>query len=470
MPAVDGNRWWASSPWTWDWNAEIAENQSNVDTDWHATENRSTGILRNSINRQNTYGAISLLNYAMNDALELQFGVDWRTAGIEHAREVRDLLGGDYFINMADDNYPNGRIRKLGDIIAYHNETTVDWLGFYAQGSYTQGPINAYGMIGQSSISYSYQDHFTINDKKIEADAIGAMQVKGGLMYDMSDNMSIYANYGVVEKPPIMDNVIYYDGTVASNPMNETFNSYEGGVNYGSEKVSAKVSYFNTQWNDRNQTKSVTTGQGSSGDTDVIFLTGVDHRQTSINNEVSAQPMKMLKLDYSASFGTYKFTGDAEGNYQEYTETGTKQTHYTYALDGLYVGDMPQTGMSVSATLTPIKGLYLQGTMWSYDKNYADWSPAAREVKGSATDRVQVWEAPAYNRMDLHAYYNLPMSIGGANFQLFAHVFNLTDALYIQDATDNSQYNAWDDDHDADSAEVFFGRPRYMNMGLTVRF
>ena len=152
----------------------------------------------------------------------------------------------------------------------------MDWLGFYAQGSYTQGPINAYGMIGQSSISYSYQDHFTINDKKIEADAIGAMQVKGGLMYDMSDNMSIYANYGVVEKPPIMDNVIYYDGTVASNPMNETFNSYEGGVNYGSGKVSAKVSYFNTQWNDRNQTKSVTTGQGSSGDTDVIFLTGVD--------------------------------------------------------------------------------------------------------------------------------------------------------------------------------------------------
>jgi hypothetical protein len=54
--------------------------------------------------------------------------------------------------------------------------------------------------------------------------------------------------------------------------------------------------------------------------------------------------------------------------------------------------------------------------------------------------------------------------------QAFLHVFNLTDAVYIQDAVDNSQYNAWDSDHDADSAEVFFGRPRYMNMGLTVRF
>ena len=112
VPAVAGNAWYRSSPWTWDWNAEIAENSSNVDANWHATENRSTGILRNSINRQSTLGAISKLNYVLNDALELQFGVDWRTAGIEHAREVRDLLGGDYFINTADKNYPNGRIRK----------------------------------------------------------------------------------------------------------------------------------------------------------------------------------------------------------------------------------------------------------------------------------------------------------------------------------------------------------------------
>ena len=33
-----------------------------------------------------------------------------------------------------------------------------------------------------------------------------------------------------------------------------------------------------TDWQDRNLTKSVTTGQGSSGDTDVIFLTGVDQK------------------------------------------------------------------------------------------------------------------------------------------------------------------------------------------------
>ena len=105
-----------------------------------------------------------------------------------------------------------------------------------------------------------------------------------------------------------------------------------------------------------------------------------------------------------------------------------------------------------------------------YDKNYADWSPAAREMSGGTADRDQVWMAPSYSKIDLHAYYNLPMQIAGANLQVFAHVFNLTDETYIQDATDNSQYNAWDKDHDADSAEVFFGTPQYFNVGLTVRF
>ena len=56
----------------WDWDAEIAQNSANVDSAWSETENRSTGILRNSINRQNTYGLISKLNYDVNDELEVQ--------------------------------------------------------------------------------------------------------------------------------------------------------------------------------------------------------------------------------------------------------------------------------------------------------------------------------------------------------------------------------------------------------------
>jgi len=475
FPAVDGNAWYASSPWTWDWNGEIAENSANVDSAWSDTENRSTGILRNSINRQNTYGLISKLNYDVNDDLEVQVGIDWRTAGIEHAREVRDLLGGDYYVDFADANASDGKVVKLGDIIAYHNETTVDWLGGFVQGKYNTEKFNLYGMGGLSTIGYTYHDHFAVEADVVEADAITTYQVKGGGVYNLDDRMSGFVNAGYVQKPPILDNVIAYDGTVASNPDNEKFTSFEFGGKYRSGNVDLKLSSYNTQWKDRNLTKSVETGQGDSGDTDIIYLKGVNQSHTGWEVESKVALHEMVDLDLALSKGTWKFDGDATGDYQEmeYNEegqvVGQMTTQYEYALDGLKVGDMPQTAYVGGLTLKPIEGLSIQGLYRMYADNYADWSPDSREVDGDE-DRTQVWKAPDYSKLDLHLSYKLP-EIAGLDLTLSGHVFNALDDVYVQDAVDNSKYNGFGDKlHLAHNAEVFLGTPRYYNVGLTVNF
>ena len=481
--------YYGRGPWVRDWNTLIDYNSGNADTVYvdksalgrtHGDgNNQSVGILRNSINRQSTIGAISKLNYDLSDALTLQIGLDWRTAGIEHAREVRDLMGGDYYLDFSDDNVPDGKRVELGDFIAYHNDTTVDWLGFFGQGSYSSGPINAYGMAGFSSIAYTYQDHFTVADAVIDhGDPITTMQFKGGAMYDVNDNISAFANFGLVEKPPIMDNVIYFDGTVASDPANEKFQNIEAGVNYRAGNMAVKAGYYMTDWINRNLTKAVSSGQGSSGDTDVIFLTGVNQNHSGLEVEASMQVIDMLHLNAAASFGTWKFTDDANGTYQEdeFNDqgqvTGQTSTDYSYALKDLFVGDMPQTGMALGVTLTPIAGLSVQALFNYYDKNYSDWGPSAREVESDGTaDREQVWMAPSYNKLDLHVNYDLPISIAGTKMTAFAHVFNALDAVYVQDAVDHSQYNSYGDKvHAAHNAEVFLGTPMYFNGGLKVSF
>ena len=68
----------------------------------------------------------------------------------------------------------------------------------------------------------------------------------------------------------------------------------------------------------------------------------------------------MVRLDAAVSLGTWKFDGDADGKYQsnEYDEdgnvTGLTTTDYQYALDGLFVGDMPQTSYALGANITPM--------------------------------------------------------------------------------------------------------------------
>ncbi len=474
-PAIEGNSWYASSPWIWDWNAEIAQNSDNIDEEFSADENRSTGILRNSINRQNTLGLISKLNYEVSDDLEVQVGIDWRSAGIEHAREVRDLLGGDYYVDFADDNAPDGKKVGLGDIIAYHNETTVDWFGAFLQGKYDIAKFNLYGMGGISTIGYTYQDHFSVDKEVVKADAITTFQVKGGGRYNLDDRLSAFANIGYVEKPPILDNVIDNDGNVSQNPDNEKFISNEIGGEYKSELVAIKGSYYNTQWKDRNLTKSVQTGQGDSGDTDIIYLTGVNQSHSGFEIETKVALHEMVSLDVAISAGNWYFGGDANGDYTEleYNDDnqviGQTSTEYEYALKDLKVGDMPQTAYVGGLTIKPIKGLNVQGLYRWYDNHYADWSPDSREVSGDA-DRAQVWKTPSYGKLDFHLSYKLP-EFAGLNMTVSGHVFNALDEVYVQDAVDNSKYNGYGDKvHAAHNAEVFLGTPRNFNLGLSVNF
>ena len=85
-------------------------------------------------------------------------------------------------------------------------------------------------------------------------------------------------------------------------------------------------------------------------------------------------------------------------------------------------------------------------------------------------DRLPAWIAPSYSIIDLHAYYDLPMSLGPVKPQVFLHVYNLLDETYIQDATDNSPYNSWSGNHHASDAEVHFGLPMSFNVGLNINF
>lgn len=525
--------YYGSSPWTRDWNKLIEYNSGSDDTVYvdkkaiarDAAGGESVGILRNSINRQWTLGAISKLNYDVSNALKIQVGIDWRTAEIEHAREVRDLMGGNYYTytgNEFDSTFnedgtldsaatATNQKKTLGDIIAYHNTNTVDWIGYFAQAEFSTDMFAAYGMFGISTIKYTFTDHFakavnhyssdTDGDGVFDAhadgygasskgelqltpDAISSIQFKGGGMFHVTSAIDVFANYGNVEKVPILDAVIDdNNGTLSKEPVNEIFRSFEAGLNYRSGSMAAKINYYNTQWIDRTVTLNVEPGQGSSGDTDIIFLKGMDQSHTGIEVELTFQPMSTLRLDASYSKGDWEFVDDAKGDYRAY-EDGTT-TEYVYAVKGLKVGDMPQQSLNLAVSVFPVPGLAVQAIWSSYDNHYADWDPLSRQVEDADgdgiisddelldADREQVWKAPGYNKVDLHMTYDLPVDLGGIKLQLFAHVFNALDEAYIQDAVDNSKYNAFTGDgknHKADDAEVFLGIPRSINAGITVRF
>ncbi len=502
----------------WDYSSK----QRTVDYDATIFENdslgASSGILRNSNNRQTTIGMLSKLDYDVSSSLKTQVGIDYRSAKIYHVKTIRDLLGGDYYTTSDSEfDVDNGQ-GGLGDPIDYNFTNYVNWLGLFAQAEYSADKLTAFFMGGLTSVKYTHWNHFkdaanydysyaTSKDASdaswveglgdmegghegdlwIEADPISTMQFKGGVLYELgdalsffnvipvfgkaADNSDIWFNFGLIDKAPIFDQVIQdWDGKMSTNPSNEKFTAFEFGLNTNSNDgtMAAKLNLYSTTWSDRIATRTVT---NVDGDDDIIYLTGINQNHTGVEVEFSAQINEMFRVDVGAGLGNWLYTDDATGTYRD--SDGSDAT-YSYALKDLKVGDMPQGTLALGITASPVEDSKVQLLYRYYALHYANWSPTSREFSDESTaDRYQSWRSPKYGILDLNASYKLPFEFSGVKPELFLNVRNLLDAVYVQDATDNSRYNAEPyrvNNHNANAAEVYLGLPTSYNLGLKVNF
>ncbi len=464
----------------WNYNAGITSPSRFVSWDETYKQNTATdtafGILRNSVNNQWTIGAISRAQILFSDHFKGQIGIDWRKAKIDHFREVRDLVGGKFFVYSGNEfDSPSDYNKVLGDKIAYHFTNTVDWFGYFAQAEYNTDKFTAYGTFGHSFIKYTYTNHFRKGtDGKelyLESKTLPGYQIKGGISYRPVGGFSIFGNYGYISKSPIFDNVISDDiGQFVDNSKNEIFKAYEFGVNYQTptKNIDVKVNYYNTTW--ENRALNYRTRDLDNNDIN-IFINGINQKHSGFEFEGNYHPVDFLAIGAMASFGNWEYTNNITGRFKYYNETTVTDTTYSIFANGLKVGDAPQTQFGGMLTIIPVKGLRVEFDGRYYTKNYADWNPFTRT---DVNDTKQVWEAPSYFLADMHLSYQLPLQ-GKIGVEVYGHVFNLFDTMYIQDAVDNSEYNGfygYDNrfSHTVNSAEVYLGLPRTFNAGVKITF
>ncbi len=446
------------------YDATIAANMEN---------GTSLGVLRNSHNVQWTIGAISKVTHNVNPSLTVEAGVDWRKAQIEHYRTVRDLLGGAGYQRYDSDFWgEDGRVLQPGDRFDYYNSNTVDWLGGFLQGGYEHGPGFFYGMVGYSAIKYSYMDHFRDDGAgqpfTTATDRIGGAQVKGGASFALNDNLSLFASAGIVSKVPIFDGAIDdVQGVLNPDPRNERFLSLEAGSSFRSpdRKFAGKVSVYHTTWKDRTITRSIVQENGDDG---LINIRGLDALHRGLEAELAWQPIDFARVDMAFGVGDWQYLDDVRVLYTPDQSDPATQEQLSLYVKSVKVGDAPQTQAAYALTFYPTRGIYAKVIGRSYGNHFADFDPTGRTVLSQAGKNV--WEAPGYSVFDISAGYDIPRRLARTNLRVFANVFNVFDQIFIQDATNNSRFNAYRGNgtgaNAADDAEVFLGLPRSFNLGL----
>jgi len=431
-------------------------------------------------NSHDWYGVVSTLKTVLSPSMSLSFGIDGRYYVGMHYGEVRDLIGGDYYV----DKYVNGtggdinnpvHIARIGDVVAYNYEGHVRNLGGFAQMEYKTSTLSAFVNLSAATVGDQRVDFFNYkpDDPMRTTPWVNffAYTLKTGANYNFDENHSLYANIGYFETPPTLSSIfVGFNSNLANtqqkNCTTEKVLGLELGYQYATPSLVVKLNGFYTKWKDRAFTSSVTDPATSLLVT--ANLQGSEQLHQGVELEAAYKIFRGLDFRTSASLFTAKYQNDVYGVIA--SENGSVLKTVNSYVEGLYVPNTPMQIVTASLNYSMNLGyginVYVSPEYRFYGKNYSSFSADARSTLiNGVPDRAMSWQIPDYFLLDLHMGANIYFTdfmIKNAN--LAFHVFNVLDNRdYLQYASDGS-------DHSREKAYVYFGRPINYNFSMSVGF
>jgi iron complex outermembrane recepter protein len=197
-------------------------NSTAIDALYSTTEHKSSRFIRAAMNNHFWYGGISTLTVQANEFWTVMGGIDARYYEGYHYSKVYDLFGGDYAIDGANRNQPNGMgnlaysMKRNGDTIGYNNTSIVKWGGMFFQAEYVKEKWAAFVTVTGSYTSYQRFDYFKKKDVVLEDGTVVEQAVGYNEVYYTNGNQTALAlNNAVVSTSG--------DTTFINNPSGQDY-------------------------------------------------------------------------------------------------------------------------------------------------------------------------------------------------------------------------------------------------------
>ena len=461
-------------------NERIGGPDQPVDFDNIVEINRANGalgseaILRASRNDHEWYGVLSTFKTELAEGLDLIAGLDWRTYTGKHYREVTDLLGGDYFLDVNSSGVGNNINRsrddlQVGDKMGYNNDGKVGWLGFFSQLEYGTENFDAFLSTSVQRSSYQRIDYFQYDLSTAEGRDLGTTEkvnlngysVKGGANYRIDDVQNVFANIGYFERPANFDAVFqgFNNTTVNADAENEKIFSLELGYGIRSDKFAANVNLYRTQWNDRSFSRRINADPAVTGSEDFTAnLLGVDALHQGVEFDFTYKPSDKLNFTGMLSIGDWTNDNDLI-DVAIFDENQNQVATLDLLVKGLKVSDAAQT----TAALGMLYKFWEKSSI-TVDYNYfADLysqinilDRAVFDSSGPVERKGNSYKVPNYSTVDASLRHGF--NLGEFDTTVTVRVNNLLDTEYIADA------------FDAVDPLVWFGFGRTFSLDVKIKF
>lgn len=483
-------------------NFEHAISSQRIDPAYSDTEIGTRSILRNSVNNHFWYGYLGTLDFKVNKKLRIQGGLDLRSYQGEHFREVRNLFGADYYvqeIRNEDGNWVDSTsnineaadrstwVKREGDKIDYYNDGLVDWVGGFYQMEYKEKDYTAYMNVSLSNTAYQRIDYFRPEDwiygRETEWKNYLGYTAKFGFNYNINRAFNVYTNIGYYSRAPLFNAVFDFDNEFF-DPENEKVLAFELGTGYWSEKVQANLNVYYTNWRDKAWTQNSnfsttdvrtitdpTTGEDVLDTVEVersfrYLIPGSDAVHFGVELDGVYRPIRQIRFKAALSFADWTWVNNPTASYNP-DDDRFGRVQQTLYMDGIKVGDAPQSTMYFDVSFYPVRNSYITLSYRHIAKFYSDFNPRNYFAEPEPGQNVeQPWQIPSYGLVNLFAGYTL-RNIYDFDISFRFNVFNLLNNIYISDADSALEFPY---ENNAFSSRVHIGLPRRGNFSMSINY
>ena len=405
---------------------------------------QSQYILESRHNDHNWFGVISSLNWQINSTTSAVLGVDFRDYTGLHYVEVRDLYGGEFFVDQTTDGgdlvdrdilNPNNVVR-VGDKMRYNYDGNVGWGSAFAQLEKTFAEkFDAFLSANISRTQMWRYGHFWNGESEFINNSFGASDkrvfnnynVKAGINYRLNGRHNLFVNGGLFTRAPFLANSFQDNrnsNTYLEGLKSETINSVELGYRYRGSKFKANVNLYYTQWEDRAFTRSFIDPETSA---QIFFaITGQAAVHQGFELELIANPVNNLEIRGMLSVGDWFWSNNVNATIVDNTDPDTELGTINVFSKDLPVGNSAQTTASLNAHYKLNDGYF--GVRFNhFDRLYEDYTP---ETIASESARDLIDRLPDYQIVDIYGGYYF--KLGENRARVNANIHNLLNQVYVR--------------------------------------
>ena len=340
--------------------------------------------------------------HAINENFALHAGLSYQYQKVENFREVVDLLGGDFYVNVdrfairdsisnldaQQNNLENpSEILRVGDRLGHDYETHVQKGNAWVQGLFTLRKVDFF--LGASLTNTRFWRQGNFRNGRFPDNSFGKSEVqnftnyaaKGGLTYKINGRNYLYANGMYQTRAPFYRNAYISPRTrdqLLPNLTDETIYGGEAGYIVRAPKIKARFTGYYTQFQD--QVRVLRFYSDFSRAFGNYILSGVDKQHLGAEVAIEAKISPRFTLSGVAAIGEYQYNSRQTGNiFLDNVEDLSRDTEdFTIYTKNLHIAGMPQRAYTFGINYNDPKYWFANLNFNYFDRVWIDFSPERR--------------------------------------------------------------------------------------------